>query len=154
MTAANGKIPLLGRLAKGYPDQARNLTSGTVFIRVDDRDSDDTYPGFCDIHLKMSAPDADKFTLVLDNVPFDDDLKTVAEDLKTVAEELDGTWHTTRTGERLALNLSAENSGNIRELAKAISNVVGRGKRYLDANWNWNWNWIAIRSAVIKLRGG
>ena len=150
MTAANGKIPLLGRLAKGYPDQARNLTSGTVFIRVDDRDSDDTYPGFCDIHLKMSAPDADKFTLVLDNVPFDDDLKTVAEDLKTVAEELDGTWHTTRTGERLALNLSAENSGNIRELAKAISNVVGRGKRYLDANWNW----IAIRSAVIKLRGG
>ena len=145
MTAANGKIPLLGRLAKGYPDQARNLTSGTVFIRVDDRDSDDTYPGFCDIHLKMSAPDADKFTLVLDNVPFDDDLKTVAE-------ELDGTWHTTRTGERLALNLSAENSNNIRELAKAISNVVGRGKRYLDANWNWNW--IAIRSAVIKLRGG
>lgn len=136
MTAANGKIPLLGRLAKGYPDQARNLTSGTVFIRVDDRDSDDTYPGFCDIHLKMSAPDAAQFTLTLDNVPSDDEVKAVAS-------ELEGTWQSTRTGERLTLNLSISQKSDLRRLATAVRKVVGRGRRYLDSNWKW----IAPRTA-------
>ena len=94
MTAINGKIPLLGRLAKGYPDQARNLTSGTVFIRVDDRDSDDTCPGFCDIHLTMRDRDADQFTLRLDNVSF-------ADHVGEIALGKDGARQTTRTGERL-----------------------------------------------------
>ena len=137
MTTLNVSKSLLNRLAEVYPKQARNLTSGPIFIRVDDRESDDTYVGFCDIHLKMSAPDADQFTLILDNVPFDDDVKTVAE-------ELEGTWQTTRTGERLTLNLSASQKADIRRLATAIRKVVGRGRRYLDSNWKW----IAPRTAT------
>lgn len=48
----------------------------------------------------MSGPDADQFTLTLDNIPFDDEVKGVAS-------ELDGSWLSTRTGERLTLYLSA-----------------------------------------------
>lgn len=136
MTAINIPIDLRRRLAQAYPNQARNLTSGPILIRIDDRDSDDSYPGFCDIHLKMSAPDADQFTLTLDNVPYDDDVKAVAE-------ELEGTWQSTHTGERLTLSLSASQTADLRRLATGIRKVVGRGKSYLDRNWKW----IAPRTA-------
>lgn len=136
MTAVTTHNSLLTRLAKAYPNQATNLTGGPIHIHVDDRDSDDTYPGFCDIHMKMTGPEADQFTLILDNIPFDDDVKTVAA-------ELDGSWHETRTGQRLTLNLLVENSGDIRKLARVTRNVVGRGKSYLNPNWKW----IARRTA-------
>lgn len=137
MTTLNVRRNLSRLLAEAYPKQARNLTSGPVFIRVDDRDSDDTYAGFCDIHLTMLDRDGDQFTLTLDNVPCDDHVRGIATNM-------DGTWQTTRSGERLSVILSAENSGNIRKLGNAIRSVVGRGKRYLDPNWKW----IARRTAI------
>lgn len=124
-------------LAKAYPNQARNLTGAPIHIRVDDRDGDDIYPGFCDIHLKMSAPEAEVFRLILDNVPFNDEVKSVVT-------ALGGAWESTRTGERLVLELSVTDAEEeIIWLAQAIRNVVGRGKRYLDRNWKW----IARRTA-------
>lgn len=126
----------LRRLAHGYPSQAKNLTGGPIHIRVDDRDGDDIYLGFCDIHLKMSDPDAEEFQLILDNVPFDDEVKRVGSDL-------DGTWQTTRTGERLVLNLPVVDASGMILLANAIRQVVGRGMRYPDRNWKW----IARRAA-------
>ena len=136
MTTLNVSKSLSNQLAEAYPKQARNLTSGPILIRIDDRDSDDSYPGFCDIHLKMSAPDAAQFTLTLDNVPSDDEVKAVAS-------ELEGTWQSTRTGERLTLNLSISQKSDLRRLATAVRKVVGRGRRYLDSNWKW----IAPRTA-------
>ena len=136
MTTLNVSKSPLNQLAKVYPKQARNLTAEPILIRVDDRDSSDSYPGFCDIHLKMSAVDATQFTLLLDNVPYDDHVREIAT-------SMDGTWQSSRTGERLTLNLPADDCGNIRGLAKAIADVVGRGKRYLDPNWKW----IARRTA-------
>ena len=124
------------RLAQAYPNQARNLTGGPIDIRIDDRDGDDIYPGFCDIHFKMASPDDDQLCLILDNVPFDDDVRAVAT-------ELNGTWQSTRTGERLTLNFSPAELGTIARLATAIRRVVGRGKHYLDRNWKW----IAPRTA-------
>ena len=126
---------ILSRLAKEYQLQAKDLTSVPIIFRVDDRDSD-IYPGFCNMHLKLSDPNADQFVLTLDNVPFDDDVKAVAA-------ELGGSWQSSRTGERLTLNLSASDRTGIRQLAKAIRQVVGRGRRYLDPNWKW----IAPRTA-------
>jgi hypothetical protein len=137
MNVVDLKNPLLNQLAKAYPKQARNLTDGPILIRVDDRDAADTYPGFCDIHLRMSSPEADRFTLVLDNVPFDNDVKSVAD-------ELEGIWQSTRTGERLTLNLTIFQKADLRRLAAAIRKVVGRGKTYLDKNWKW----IAPRTAA------
>jgi hypothetical protein len=127
---------MLNQLVKIYPKQARNLTDGPVLMNIDDREAGETYPGFCGIHLRMSSPDADRFTLVLDNVPFDDDVKAVAD-------ELEGNWQATRTGERLTLNLLTSQRSDLRRLAAAIRKVVGRGKTYLDKNWKW----IAPRTA-------
>lgn len=129
MNNSNAENSILTRLAKEYQLQVKDLTSVPIIIRVDDRDSD-SYLGFCNIHLKLSDPNADQFVLTLDNVPFDDDVKAVAA-------ELDGIWHSSRTGERLTLNLSASDSTGIRQLAKAIRQLVGRGRRYLDPNWKW-----------------
>lgn len=124
-------------LAKAYPNQARNLSGGPIHIRIDDRDGDDIYPGFCDIHLKMPAPEAEVFQLIMDNVPFNDEVKSVAT-------TLGGAWNSTRTGERLVLELSvAEAEEEIIWLAQAIRNVVAKGNRYQDPNWKW----IAPRTA-------
>jgi hypothetical protein len=105
-------------------------------LRVDDRENGDIYPGFCDIHLTMSYPQVYAFTLILDNVPFDDEVKAVSG-------VLGGTWSETRTGECLTLNLSVIDKSRVTRLANAIRKVVGRGKRYLDRNWKW----IAPRTA-------
>ena len=75
----------VSRLAQAYPNQTKGLAARPIFIRVDDRDSDDICYGFCDIHLKMSDLRDDKFTLILENVPFDDEVKSIAA-------ELNGTW--------------------------------------------------------------
>ena len=136
MTPLKVAKSLLDQLAKAYPNQARNLTDGPVLMHIDDRGAGDTYPGFCDIILKMSDPDAATFILVLDNVPFDDDVMAVAE-------ELEGNWQATRTGERLTMNLLTSQRLDLRRLAAAIRKVVGRGKHYLDKNWKW----IAPRTA-------
>lgn len=136
MTTTTPQGVVLNRLAKAYPNQAKNLTGGPIHIRVDDRDSDDTYVGFCDIHLTMRDRDADDFTITLDNVPFDDEVKAVAADLG-------GSWQETRVGQRLTLNLLISESGVITRLATAIRQVVGRGRRYEDPCWKW----IARRTA-------
>ena len=130
MTITDHKSSLHSRLAQAYPKQAKGLADSHIFIRVDDRDPDDNYCGFCDIHLKMSDLRDDKFTLILDNVPFDDEVKSIAA-------KMNGTWQTTRFGERLTLNFTSADRREITRLSKAIRQVVGRGKSYLDRNWKW-----------------
>ena len=130
MTITDHKSSLHSRLAQAYPNQAKGLADGPIFIRVDDRDSDDICYSFCDIHLKMSDLRDDKFTLILDNVPFDDEVKSIAA-------KMNGTWQTTRFGERLTLNFTSADRREITRLSKAIRQVVGRGKSYLDRNWKW-----------------
>lgn len=130
MTITDHKSSLHSRLAQAYPNQTKELADGPIFIRVDDRDSDDICYSFCDIHLKMSDLRDDKFTLILDNVPFDDEVKSIAS-------ELNGTWQTTRSGERLTLNVTSADRREITRLSKAIRQLVGRGKSYLDRNWKW-----------------
>ena len=65
------------------------------------------------------------------------------DNVKELAAELDGTWAQNRSGERLTLELSVSQSTAISDLAVAIRNVVGRGRRYDDPNWKW----IARRTA-------
>lgn len=150
MTTTRHKSSLHSRLVQAYPNQAKGLAGRPIHIRIDDRDSDDIYCGFCDIHLMMSDAHADQITLTLDNVPFDDEVKSVAA-------EMNGSWESTRTGQRLTLilELSASQTTELRRLATAIRKVVGRGRRYLDSNWKW----IARRAAdslhffATQLRG-
>ena len=130
MTITDHKSSLHSRLAQAYPNQMNGLVSGSIYIRVDDRDSDDICYSFCDIHLRMSDLRDDNFTLILENVPFDDEVKSIAS-------ELNGTWQTTRSGERLTLNFTSTELREITRLSKAIRQLVGRGKSYLDRNWKW-----------------
>ena len=127
---------LLQQLVKAYPQQFKITNTDPICGRLDDRDDDDCYPGFCSIQLRMSDPNSSEFILILSNVPSDDDVKELAA-------ELDGTWESTRTGERLTLELSASQFTAISELAAAIRKIVGRGRRYDDPNWKW----IARRTA-------
>ena len=136
MTSLRSKVTIHSLLAKGYPLQFKIASTGPIHIRIDDQENDDCYPGFCNIYLKMSDPNSSEFILTLSNVPFDDDVKELAA-------ELDGTWESTRSGERLTLELSASQSTATSELAAAIRNVVGKGRRYDDRNWKW----IARRTA-------
>ncbi len=136
MTSIKSKVTIHSLLAKAYPIQMQPVKSGPIHIHVDDQTNDDCYPGFCNIYLKMSDPNSSEFILTLSNVPFDDDVKELAA-------ELDGTWESTRSGERLTLELSASQSTATSELAAAIRNVVGKGRRYDDRNWKW----IARRTA-------
>lgn len=143
MTTVNASNSLLRGLAKGYPTQARNLASDPILIRIDeydsshidDYDSSHGFSGCCDIYLRLSGPDADEFTLILDNVldsvPFDDDVKAVTK-------ELDGIWETRPRGQTLTLQLAASQTGEIRRVSTAIRKVVKRGKRLPYDNWKWN----------------
>ena len=130
MTTTAHESYLNRRLAQAYPTQINGLSARPIHIRIDDRDSDDIYCGFCDIHLKMSDLRDDRITLILDNVPFDDEVKSIAA-------KMNGTWQTTRFGERLTLNVTSADRREITRLSKAIRQVVGRGKSYLDRNWKW-----------------
>ena len=136
MTSIKTKATIHSLLAKAYPRQFKIVNSGPINIQIDDQTNDDSYPAFCHIFLKMSDPNSSEFILTLSNVPFDDDVKELAA-------ELDGTWESTRSGERLTLELSASQSTATSELAAAIRNVVGKGRHYDDPNWKW----IARRTA-------
>lgn len=136
MTSVKSKVTIHSLLAKAYPFQVQPVNSGPIQIQVDDQKNDDCYPAFCHIHLRVSDPNSSEFTLTLSNVPFDDDVKDLAT-------ELDGTWDQCRYGERLTLELSVSQFTAISELAAAIRNVVGKGRRYDDPNWKW----IARRTA-------
>ena len=76
---------LLQQLVKAYPQQFKITNTDPICGRLDDRDDDDCYPGFCSIQLRMSDPNSSEFILILSNIPFDDDVKELAA-------ELDGTW--------------------------------------------------------------
>jgi hypothetical protein len=136
MSITKTQNSLLTQLVKAYPQQFKSTNTGPILVQVDDQESDDGYPGFCHIHLKLSDPNSCEFILTLSNVPVDDDVKELAA-------ELDGIWDSTRFGERLTLTLSVSQCTAISNLATAIRNVVGKGRHYDDPNWKW----IARRTA-------
>jgi hypothetical protein len=107
-----------------------------ILLRIDDRGPDDVCPTFCSIHLTLESVDAREFELRLDNVPCD-------ADVEALAGEFGATWRTTRTGKMLTLSIAINDTPVLRRLARAIRDVVKRGKHY----WDSNLRWIAPRTA-------
>ncbi len=136
MTSAKLKPSLVEQLVSNYPNQVKDIGITPINFCIDDRDTNDVYPGFCNINLGISDANAETVTIILDNVPYDDQVRSIAADL-------DGTWQDTRTGKRLTLNLPTAEIEEITPLAQAIHHVVGNGSRYDDRNWKW----IAPRTA-------
>jgi hypothetical protein len=97
---------------------------------IDDKNRSDRLHSFCHIHVEFPRRDAETFTVILTNVPWDE---LVVE----IAEELDGRWSDIPTGRCLTLTMTAKNATQLGKLAEAIRKVVGRGRRYLDCNWKW-----------------
>ena len=54
-----------------------------------------------------------------------------------LAEDLGGKWQEIPTGRVLTISMDVKSSPTLRELAKAIRSVTGRGQRYDDSNWKW-----------------
>lgn len=136
MTSLKPRNTVHTLLARAYPLQFRHPNTGPINIQLDDQTNDDCYPGFCNIHLKMPDPNSTEFILTLSNVPVDDHVKELAL-------ELNGTFESTRYGERLTLALLASQTKAISDLADGIRNVVAKGRHYDDPNWKW----IARRTA-------
>ena len=131
MTVLKSRVTIRSLLAKAYPNQFPTAAGSPVQIRVDDYcSSKDSYPGFCHIHLKVPDVSSSGFVLTLSNAPS-------TEAVKTVAAKLGGIWESTRTGERLILELSASNADELLLLAAAIKDVVAPGQHYEDRNWKW-----------------
>ena len=99
-------------------------------IRIDDRNGDDVYIGYCDIFVTANGKPADTFFLSLQNVPWN-------QQLEDLAAGLFGTWQETKLGRTLTLQLNHRSSPDIRDLAQAIRKVTGRGQQYDDRNWKW-----------------
>jgi hypothetical protein len=105
-------------------------------ISVDDRGSTDVAFDFCEISVTVSADDEDSFLLTLKQIPHNQDVAELIQDQG--GELCKARWGMTAT-----INLKLNNVSFIRNLAKAIRKVVGRGQRYAVRNWKW----IADRTA-------
>jgi hypothetical protein len=99
-------------------------------IDVDDKGPTDRYGGFCTVKVVLSQCDGGEFRVELLHAPCD-------SRVEGLVEELGGEWEETPLGRMLTLNLSVTRVSDIRTLAKAIRQVVGRGRRYDDRNWKW-----------------
>jgi hypothetical protein len=99
-------------------------------VRIDDQDEQDIYPGFCTLCVTVPDVSTDRFQLTLHRVPYN-------EDFTMLAEDLGGKWQEISTGRTLTISMDVKSSPTLRELAKAIRSVTGRGQRYDDSNWKW-----------------
>ena len=99
-------------------------------IRIDDLRGDDVYIGYCDIFVTANGETTNSFSLILQNVPWN-------QQLEDFAAKLFGTWQETKIGRTLTLHFNQRSSPDIRNLAQAIRKVTGRGQQYDDRNWKW-----------------
>lgn len=136
MIPVDTQITILDRMVSAFPNDVTYLSAAPLELRIDDRDSDDSCYSFCEVTLKVDDLESDQFQLVLHNVPWD-------EQVKEAASELSPSWATFRSGTRLIVTVSTAQVSKLLRLAKAIRQVVGRGKSYPDRNWKW----IAPRTA-------
>lgn len=130
MTTVNANSSFTRKLAESYPIQARHLVGDPISISIYDQDAEDRFHGTCEIHSTAADLKAGKFTLVLDSIPFD-------EDVEGLVWELDGVCENSRTGRTFKIPIRIDSAPKIRKLARIVHKVIGRGKRYLDSNWRW-----------------
>lgn len=117
---------------KAYPKRGMAWTPRPCRIEIDDQMSDDMSYGFCTIDVSIPNGESTEFTLNMDYVPFSDD----AEEL---IQELDGKYVSDEDELRyqISIPMTLRCAPKVRQLAKAIRKVVGRGKCYLNPNWKW-----------------
>ena len=123
-------------MVSAFPNDVTYLSTAPLELRIDDGDGEDNCYSFCELTLRVDDLDSEQFQLVLHNIPWDEEVKSAVIDLSPI-------WVTFRSGTRLTVTVSMEQLSKLLILAKAIRQVVRRGKSYLDRNWKW----IAPRTA-------
>jgi hypothetical protein len=134
-TGDDGMTALAARLLEAYPGPRRTVTPTAVVISIDDRSEVDIHPGFCTITATVRR-DSDSITLALTHPPLDGDVRALVDDLGGRVTE-------TKLATVLSVDLSPTDHRRVRDLARLVKAVVGRGRRYADPNWKW----IAPRTA-------
>lgn len=123
------KTSLHDHLADTYPlgpPSRRKAPPPT--IRVDDQHDGDEPSLFCS--LSVTEVVGDEFKLVCDHLP-------VSPEVEDLVANKAGILNRTATGAFSEVRLTVRDSPYLRQLAKAIRRLVGRGQRYSDANWKW-----------------
>lgn len=112
-----------------HPGQGPAAGAGTS-VRIDDRQERDVYPGFCEIHVTAQAADGSSVLLELSPAPYNPEVCGFVEGLG--GQVTQGSF-----GATIRLRLSHGDARPIRDLARVIRRVTGRGQRYPDPNWKW-----------------
>ena len=123
-------------LQQAYGDRYTPWVGDAGQVRIDDEDARDTCISFCRMSVWVHD-DRDTSNLELENSPYN-------EGVVSFIADLGGRIDRTPRGANITLTVRhAGGSRSVRELAKAIRRVTGRGQRYPDPNWKW----IARRTA-------
>lgn len=127
---ATPSSPLYAALQAEYPSRIRCDESSACHLRVDEA-FDDVPHCACAVHVELTAASATTFCLQLINVPWN-------QDLECLVHELEGALDGPDTCKTLTFSGAAKDYRCIKQLAKAVRAVTGRGRRYLDSNWKWS----------------
>ena len=100
-----------------------------TIIKVDDRNRNDVYTGFCHIHAIFSGSE-DKFTLQLINAPLN-------QEVQELVQQYGGQFVSPGQGEGIQFSLRARDHQMVVNLARVIHRVIRRGQQYSDRNWRW-----------------
>lgn len=124
---------LAGFLQESYPDsrdEGPTSLSGLFEIRIDDYRPTDTSPYFCSLWISIQNREASRLTLHLKNPPLDDEVTRLIRAKKGKMTGLPPNLY-------VEIPVLTTDGAFLRELAKAVRRIVGRGRSYVNSNWKW-----------------
>ena len=113
-----------------FADLRRRNRAIDVPIEIDDRDGRDVVASFCTMTVRVPDSSEDTLILSIQHIPLTAESRSLIEDEGGNVREFAG-------GYAAEITLSVKSVTFIRNLARAIRQIVGRGKRYDRPNWKW-----------------
>jgi len=137
-------ISLQAQLQSHYPHHHRRhvIAPNTPWvIWIDDHNDQDVSPEFCHLAVRGGPKTTDPFRLVLYNPPLNREVLDLCgpHDPHVKPGLGSGT---------LSLALTIHDAPFVRQLARAIKGLIGRGQHYDNRNWRW----ICRRTAAALIQ--
>jgi hypothetical protein len=125
----------LARQYRPRPPASAGATAKVQPISIDDRDAGDVYPAFCQIIVTVPDTADGLFSLELLHPPHDAEVEELITDKGGRAGQLAAgpcgppvSFH---------IHIRPKDAPFLRQLARAVRRVIGRGRSYADPNWKW-----------------
>jgi hypothetical protein len=99
-------------------------------IKIDDQNDHDVHRCFCSLSIRVPDARDDMLNLSIQYVP-------ITSQVRTVIEEQGGTIREIPYGHNAEIPLNLKSIPFIRQLARSIRSIIGRGKRYDNPDWKW-----------------